>query len=183
MAVNSTDYLLLSAIRHGDQKAFELFFHKYYSPLCIYASRYVKQDAVAEEIVSDVFYKFWQKRQELPVIDSVQAYLYTSTRNHALDYLRKNSSLQEDIDAYTEQVKATGFGSQDDEDLSLKEFLAQLETRINDLPKQRQLIFRLHKLQGLSCPEIATQLGLSERTVQNQVFRAVQYLKEVHLAD
>ena len=171
------DEPLWQAIRQDDDQAFKLVFVKYYTPLCEYAARFFVAEPEVEELVADVFLKLWQKRMSLTITSNLKAYLYKMVKHQVLGHLRiKNDAATQSLE---ENLKQTPTSEMNPFwQLSYQEFLHKLEEKIKELPEQRQRIFRLNKLEGCSYSEIAQQLNLSEKTVKNQVFRAVQYLRQ-----
>lgn len=177
----SVDDQLWQAIRRGEPSAFKLLFVKYYPPLCKYGFRYLPDESAVEELVADTFLKLWNKRSSLRITSSLQAYLYRMVKHQTLGYLRTEKNT-----FFTQSLEETALQPSAPEmnpfwQLSYQDFLHNLEEKIKNMPEQRQRIFRMNKLDGLSYSEIAQRLNLSEKTVKNQVFRAVQYLRETNL--
>lgn len=158
-----------------DVKAFESFYYLLYDPLVKFCTMYVYQREVAEEIVSDIFVKSWMSRSDLQHLQRADTYLFVSVKNQSLNYLKKYSSIrlvQADdsqdailVDAANPQVQ-----------LERKELNFFLDKAINDLPLQCRIIFKLIKEDGLKYKEVAEILGISHRTVQTQLFRAIKKL-------
>ena len=175
------DEQLWRAVQQDDEEAFKILFVRYYTPLCEYAAHFLPIEPAVEELVADVFLKLWHKRTSLRITASLKAYLYKMVKHQVLGYLRmvKDTSFLP-LDENQWQTPATEMNPF--QQLSHQEFLQDLEQSIKQLPEQRQRIFRLNKLDGLSYSEIAQRLNLSEKTVKNQVFRAVQYLRQTDVA-
>lgn len=158
-----------------DVKAFESFYYLLYDPLVKFCTMYVYQREVAEEIVSDIFVKSWMSRSNLHHLQRADTYLFVSVKNQSLNYLKKYSSIrlvqEEDsddailIDTANPQVQ-----------LERKELNFFLDKAINALPLQCRIIFKLIKEDGLKYKEVAEILGISPRTVQTQLFRAIKKL-------
>ena len=85
---------LSDRVRRGDLAAFEEIFRAMHAPLCEVADSYVQSQAVAEEIVQDLFFAIWMKRDRLPNVDSLQAYLFTAARNRCLHHLRHRAMVR-----------------------------------------------------------------------------------------
>lgn len=173
MEVDNTDELLFAAVKRGDSDAFELLFKSYYSALCRTSLLIVKDDDVAEELVSDVFLTIWTNRNEIEIRKSILGYLVFSVRNRSLNYLKKGKKVLVGLHAITNELNVVEDPSQL---LVSKETLKEWENRIKTLPPQRQKIFRMNKLEGLRYREIAEILSLSEKTVRNQVQLAIRDL-------
>lgn len=170
-----TDQLLVDMFKEGNEKALELIFVKYYATLCDYTAFIVKNDSLAEEIVSDVFVNLWHKREELLISISLKAYLYASARNAALNSIRKKkikfTTLSKSLQA-SHSTQVTPY-----EQIKEQELAAGLHQIIAQLPTQRRRIFLLNWKEGLRISQIAIELNLSESTVKNQLQSAYRFLK------
>jgi RNA polymerase sigma-70 factor (family 1) len=173
MQDTGAEFLLLNAIRQGDEKALEMVFLRYYSLLSRYAGRMLKSEADGQEVAADVFLTFWEKRQSIEVKASLRQYLLAMTRHRALRRLKTKGR----VPASLELTKEYEANAEIEEEPCLS--TDHLATYINQLPPQRRYIFQLNKIEGLSYPEIAQRLGISEKTVKNHVYRAMLQLKEL----
>lgn len=180
MADNKIDLLLFDAIKRDDEKAFKVLFLKYYAHLCRYASKFLNNDPVVEELVSDLLLHVWNGRKELNIRHDMKSYLLLAVKNRVLNYKRSriflHSAFQEEL---TELDHATTESPL--EQLINHELMAEIDRKIAQLPEKRQLMFRLHKVEGLAYSEIADKMNVTEKTVKNQVFRAVKILKDTTL--
>lgn len=147
---------------------FSVIFKTYYAPLCLYAMHYVSGDVEqAKDIVQECFVRAWQNQAEC-----TRPYLYTCVRNACIDHLRKKSTLlteplPRDLDGYITDAEA--------QDRSLRE--ARLWSIIEQLPERCRQIFLMNKRDGMKYKEIATELGLSEKTVEHQISKALKLLR------
>jgi RNA polymerase sigma-70 factor (ECF subfamily) len=169
-----SDKILLNRIKRDDQQALETLFEKYYTRLCDFAFQYVRSFDLAEEVVSDAFFKIWQKRDTITSSGNFKAYLYTVVRHRALDLLKKEQRPLDSLDALPAETASSQY--QPDEELLFKEFKNHIEALINTLPPRRKLIFKMSRLEGFTYHEIADILSISIRTVQNQMVEAVKQL-------
>jgi RNA polymerase sigma-70 factor (family 1) len=157
---------------YDDQTAYKELFTCFYKSLQQFACSFVRSHETAEEIVSDVFMKVWKKRAGLVRIHNLKLYLFISTKNSALNYLRsqKRSVLQPE--QYQVQLQSIYF---DPEKLMLTaEMMSRVQKAIADLPPRCQLIFKLVKEDGLKYREVAELLNLSTKTVENQMTTAIR---------
>jgi RNA polymerase sigma-70 factor (family 1) len=179
----NAESLLLDAIRQGDEKALEMVFLRYYRLLSRYASGILKNEAEGQEVAADVFMTFWEKRASIQVKESLRQYLFAMTRHRTLRRLKTISRQPASQELTAEAVAAYERSRMEEEETAVHESLSaeSLSIYISQLPPQRRHIFELNKLEGLSYPEIAERLGISERTVKNQVYRAMLQLKELSL--
>jgi RNA polymerase sigma-70 factor (family 1) len=166
----------LEGIRAGDPSAFETLFHAYYAPLCSFAYRYLGARDLAEEIVQEVFLCIWERRESWDVRTSVRSYLLTSVRNAALSYLRHERVVrrrQAEVRDSHESVAASP------EACALEaETVVAVRQAIARLPDRCRLVFTLHREQGLTYTEVAEALGISPRTVEVQIGRALKSLRK-----
>lgn len=175
-----TDHIYLQCIKENDQEALEALFEKYYYQLCDFSFQFVRSFDLTEEVVSDVFLKIWKNRRNLQINSSFKAYLYTATRNQALNYLKKENRDFETLDVVDNTVSEN---YQPDEELIFKELENRVEILINTLPPRRKLIFKLSRIEGFTYREIADILSISIHTVQNQMVQAVKQLASYSILD
>lgn len=152
------------------KEQFSEYFHTFYRPLCIHALHYLQDTSEAEDVVQETFTNFWEKLQTENIV-SVKSYLYTAVRNNCLTKIR---------DAKPTTPIDQGFM---DESLTEEEQTerAEMESRIwqmiDELPERRREIFLMAKRDGMRYKDIAEQTGLSVKTVENHVLRAMQSLR------
>jgi RNA polymerase sigma-70 factor (ECF subfamily) len=175
------DAELVTRIRAGDQAAFESVFHAYTRQLCAFAFRYVGSREAAAELVQDVFLWIWQQRDRWEVHGAVRSYLYRAVRNRALDFLKHEGVERrwaQEVEAGTRDGMAVGQGpTPPDRALDIKMLAAALEGALADVPERRREIFLLRWKHGMSYAEIGVQLGISPKTVENQLARVLHYLR------
>lgn len=167
---------LLKRIARDDHEAFKTVFQEYYPQLCRFAQRFVKSDDIVRELVQNVFEKLWQGRYERKIHTSLKAYLYKGVRNQALDYLKH----QDVVRRWTEESQSIEFTQKwVDEEFHQEELLRTVERAIESLPDRRRLIFTLHWSEGLTYREIADVLGISIKTVEAQMGRALKTIRSL----
>ena len=159
--------------RFDDQQAYKELFTSLYAYLFQFAKSLVKAKEPAEEIISDVFIKVWEKRKDLEKIENLKIYLYVSTRNCAYNYLDKQKrSATNPLDDIQADVTSLYF---DPEQLLITaDMLARIQKAIDQLPPKCKMIFKLAKEDGLKYKEVAEVLNISVKTVENQLAIAIQ---------
>lgn len=171
-----TTSVLFNEIRLGSSEAFNKLFSLYYDRLVSFAQQYTRQPESAEELVSELFVKIWIKRETLAMITNPQAYLFISVKNACLNMIRDNRKhfLLFPVPHQDEviQVAASYNGTV----LEERELVRILDSAVAALPEQRRLIFKLLKQDGLKSKDVAIILGISVRTVENQLYKAVKTL-------
>lgn len=156
----------------SDEQAYEELFHHFYPSLYQFARSFVKTGQLAEEVVSDVFIRIWQKRTALARIRDLKLYLFISTKNTSLNYLRQQKRNVLLPDDYRVQLSSVYF---DPEELLITaEMINRVQQAINQLPPRCQLIFKLIKDDGLKYKEVAGLLNLSLKTIENQMTLALR---------
>lgn len=163
-----------------DDKAFEQMFKAHYKELHSYANVMLRDEDTAEEIVQSMFLKFWEKRELLNVQTSIKAYLYKCVYNDSLNYLKhqKVKTKYQDFAAYTMNDHHEAASSR----VELTELKYKLQEALNELPEHCRTIFQMSRFEELKYREIAEQLDLSIKTVENQMGKALKILR-LKLAD
>ncbi len=165
--------------QYNDETSFEQLFKTHYNALHAYAQVILKDEDVAEEIVQGMFLKFWEKRESLQ-IQSVKAYLYKCVYNDSINYLKqeKTKSKYQEFTVHTMNTEHEPAAAK----VELKELQKHLREALNQLPEQCRTIFQMSRFDELKYREIADQLGLSIKTVENQMGKALKILR-LKLAD
>jgi RNA polymerase sigma-70 factor (family 1) len=166
---------LITDLKNGKTSALNVVFRQYYAPLCLFAARMTKDTTASEDIVGEVFVRFWARHTHFESPDNIKAFLYISTRNACLNYIK---SQQRTAITYKEVAYLTdekdGFVLNE---MVRAEVLKEVMTEIETLPAQCRKIFKMSYLEGLKNDEIAACLEISVHTVRNQKQRALQLLK------
>ena len=161
-----------------DQKSFEEVFKLFYERLLNFCLHYIKNREVAEEIISDVLFRIWEKRKELSHVQNIENYLFIMVKNQSLNYTKQFSNYRV---AYFEETEDHQLLNTDDpgKELERKELVFKMNQAIETLPQQCKIIFILVKEEGLKYKEVAHILGISPRTVESQLVRAMQKLDKI----
>ena len=173
---NKEELEILQKIAKNDRKVFEQVFKSHYTDLCRFAMRYVREEITSEEIVQEVFINIWERRTELNINSSIKAYLFTAVRNRSFNYIKlqlPKEHQKTDVDALSElQI------DNNEDDLRLEELKAYVNEAIDLLPKKCKAIFILSRTAGMTYKEIADEMDISVKTVENQVGLALKKLRE-----
>jgi RNA polymerase sigma-70 factor (ECF subfamily) len=171
--VRDLDFEILSGLRNGDKKSFNLLFESYYENLCHYTASILHDHDSAEDIVQDLFADIWIQRNRLNIETSLSSYLYRSVYHATLDYL-KHLKVRDRFESVLSLQPPISY----DDSMVISEMAKQIENSINQLPEQCRLIFKLSRVENLKYREIAEKLEISENTVDTQIRRALNRLKE-----
>lgn len=172
--IGTTDYI---SIKLTDETQFRSIFDKYYISLCMFANQYVKNDALAADIVQECFVKLWQLRDDFMYVHQIKSFLYTSVRNKSLNELEHTKVMNE----YAQKVQEMSKDSFFQDKVIAEESYRILVDAIEKLPPQMKSIMQL-ALEGKSNPEIAETLNISGETVHSQKKIAYRKLR-VYLKD
>lgn len=152
---------------------YEELFTSNHKNLCRLANRIVNNKAGAEDIVQDVFLKVWNSRETIQTDRPLEGYLYTATTNAALNYLESLSRLNK---FRKEFVPANEEGTS--QNISVKELQAEFQKALDRLPPKCKVIFILSRFEGQRYKQIAEQLNISVKTVENQMGKALEIMRE-----
>jgi RNA polymerase sigma-70 factor (ECF subfamily) len=178
--MDSSNLQLIKNIRQGDVAAFEILYKEYYIYLCLISEHIVKNPSDAEEIVSDVFIRFWNIRERIEITTSIKAYLVRSVYNASLNHL----------ESFRLQNRLTDRFNNSDYELLIwdnnytlgqlfeREILEILEKGISDLPDACRQIFLLSRNENMKYSDIAGKLDISVNTVKTQMKIALARLRE-----
>ncbi len=154
--------------------AMEILFRRHYSEVCRAVYRIIPQTETAEDIAQEVFLELWKKRSQLTISISLKSYLRRAAVNRALNHLRDQKMKWSD-DAELPAIPDSGPGIP--EQLEIAELQRMVDQYINQLPEKCRLVFVLSRFESLSHAEIAAQLGISHKTVENQMTKALRFLR------
>lgn len=176
---NNTESEILSLLQKGNVYAYELIFRRYYVSLCGFATRFVQQPEPAEEIVQNIFLKLWEKRENISIDTSLKSYLFRSVYNSCNNHLA-HIKIQNKYISFAKQAILRNEGLSDPvmDSLTYKELNDNIAEAIERLPSECKKIFKMSRFDGLKYMEIAGQLGISVKTVETQISRALIRLRD-----
>jgi RNA polymerase sigma-70 factor (family 1) len=169
---------LFEKLAAGDEQAFRRVFHYYAPRLLHFVLDIVKSEAVAEEIVQDVFMKLWMNREAVAEKDNPSSWLFTVASHQAITFLRRMSVERRFIDHIKQQVQEARLLNPTEDQLLLRENEALLYKAMNTLPPQQKLIYKMSRWDKLTHKEIADRLDISPNTVKNHIVTAVQSITD-----
>jgi RNA polymerase sigma-70 factor (ECF subfamily) len=177
---NGQEYL--QGLIEGKEKAFRLIMDHWYSRLYNFANGYLNHEENTKEVLQDVFLRLWDHRDKLAVNTVLNAYLFTLTRNRCIDIIRKERlMLQFRTDKQDEYHRLTeNFDALSDpilDDLFAMEIQVEITKAVNGLPEQCRKVFVLSRTNGMKNKEISETLGLSEKTVESHLTKALKTIK------
>lgn len=170
------EHILVAEVRKGRVRAFDKLFDKYSQRLYSFAMSLLKTHEDAEEVVQEVFLRIWQKRKELVETTSFKSFLFTIAKNIIVDHFRKKIKEKNYREFLLERYDYDN--SSPDMNIEYKELYKILVKTIEKLPERRKQIYKLSRNEGLSHKEIASRLGISINTVENQINLALKIIKK-----
>lgn len=153
-----------------NEKSFSNLYENYYVRLCRFVYFYVNSKDLAEEVVQDFFTALWEKRNRLIIKTNIESYLYIAVKNEAFGKLKKRMKAN----------KNEGLKENDEDSVPVFDtevFNRKLEQAIGTLPDKCRMIYCLKYIEGLTGKEIAHYLEISEKTVETQIYRALNKLR------
>ena len=180
--MNLSEANILRKLKEGDEDTYVLLFREYYVPLCNYSRRFLGRKDLAEDIVSETFFNIWTKRDKIDIRTSLKAYLFHAVCKNSLYYLRKTKK-EEMLEDYlvkhsTDNKGLYKFTAETPSDLLLmKDLSEKIQAGIDRLPPQQQTAFKLKRYEGKKNREIAEIMGLSVKTVEMHLAKAMLSLR------
>ncbi len=171
-----SEALIRKAFAENPNEGIKRLFHCYHALLCSHAVRFVSSKAIAEDIVSDLFYEFHSRELYLSITTSYRAYLFASVRNRAFDYvkreMRRNNSLESASHVSIQPAQ------EPDSITQYEDLYHDVEAAIDAMPVKRRQIYIMHRFDGRKSRDIASELGVSVRTVEAHLYQALRQIKE-----
>ncbi|MEO5978707.1 MAG: RNA polymerase sigma-70 factor [Chryseolinea sp.] len=168
-----TDDELLELFQAENISAFDEVYNRYWKSLYSACYKRVQSRETAEEIVQDLFASLWINRNTIRVAN-LSAYLFAAIKYKVINHMAREVSRKRYV---SDQANVITNDNSTEESVFLNDFHQALEREIEKLPAKRQMIFRLHKNEHLSMKQVASRMGISEKTVENQYGKALKVLK------
>lgn len=166
------DKTIIEQIKQGNYGSFHILFDKYYGALCAYAFEITQNKEASKDIVQELFIKLWNIRNRLDIKSNVNAYLFRACKNGALNYMRYENARYKSFkspDLPSPQISH--------DFLEEQEFVAFVNQCIDELPERSKQVFLLSRFEELKQKEIADKLNISVKTIKNQIWKSLQYLR------
>jgi RNA polymerase sigma-70 factor (ECF subfamily) len=164
---------IIQGILEGNRLCFQSVFSDYYDRLCQYAFTILRDMDESEDLVQTMFVKWWERREEIMINQTVKAYLYRSVYNLCMNQLEhrqvKKKHLDHSIHEWANEKQLP--------EVFPNELEESISSAINQLPEQCKIIFKMSRYDELRYTEIANKLGISPNTVENQISKALKFLR------
>lgn len=166
---------ILHDFANNDKQAFDELYYLYYPKLYFYSKSFLKIEDGIDDLLQEVFVKLWLNRRNIKKTETFNAYLYTITRNTLLNEIRSRLKTSDFKNKFLYQSVAEDFSTNNK--VEYEDMKHQIDLYIQELPEKRRKVYLLSKEDGLSNAEIAEQLGISVKTVEDHMTHALKFLR------
>jgi len=173
MDKNSPDDILLEGIREDSELAFKALFDKYYRSICYASAKIYNDPHKSKDFAQEVFLDVWKKRKTIKIHSSLGAFLRRAVVNKTIDYIRSQRfDFDDSPDLGDKQIQQSN-------SLEYSELKDLIHQTADQLPDRCRLVFMMSRFEEMSHKEIAKKLEISEKTVENQITKALKLLRSV----
>jgi RNA polymerase sigma-70 factor (family 1) len=166
---------LLRLLQTGDEKAFATIYNHYWKKMFYVAAQKLQSLGEAEEVVQDIFMELWRRKEEIHITTCLSSYLATCVKYKVINVLAKKSRQRTFRQHAASQLTLADHSTE--QTLQLEELKRQLSAYTSRLPEKCRLVFQLSREEGFSHKQIAASLGISEKTVESHLTKALRALK------
>ncbi|RYY07774.1 MAG: RNA polymerase sigma-70 factor [Sphingobacteriaceae bacterium] len=167
---------LIIRLKKGNMAAFKQIYERYWFNFYKYAYNIIREKEIAEEIIQEVFFSLWEKRDTLAITHSLEAYLFKAVRYQTLNFIRSKKIRTDYAASYVAFETATVDNS-NEENIQVYDLKKHIEIEVSKLPDKCQQIFRMSRDEHLAIKTISDVLNLSHKTVENQLTKALKHLR------
>jgi RNA polymerase sigma-70 factor (ECF subfamily) len=172
---NRNERELVNELIRGELPAFDALFEKYYKKLYYFALGYLRSEEDAEDLIQEVFVKIWETRKDIKEYLSFNSFLYTITYHAVLKHFRKKGREKKYVDRYAAGLKE--YIDITTAEVEYSNTLERVNIFVEQLPEKRKQIFIMSRYEGFDNTEIAKKLNISKKTVENQIYQALKFLR------
>ncbi|MDD4191427.1 MAG: RNA polymerase sigma-70 factor [Mangrovibacterium sp.] len=178
--MNSGFHVDIRLLREGDKAAFEAVYHEFFGILYALGSQYLLRAEDAEEMVQEAFLKLWEVRSRLDENSNIKNFLYTITKNNCLNFIRNEQIASSHLSRYYDELQYhyEALYLLEDDYAGLEELKLKIDEAIDALPLKWKNIFRMSREEELRYKDISKRLGISEKTVEATITKALKKLRE-----
>ncbi len=165
----------LQSMKAGQESALQKIFKHYYKYLVVTGYNITGDNEKAKDLVQDVFFELWKKREQIEIQSSLKAYLRRAVVNRSLNYIKTQKRFDFGDENFDAQTPDKTFSAQ--KNLEAQDLKAAINDAIDSLPAKCKAIFILSRFEKLSHKEIATKLDISTKTIENQITKALKIVR------
>lgn len=166
---------ILHSLKEGNHQAFENIFVAYFNKVKYFIEKIIRSGDDAEDLAQDIFVRLWNNREKIDTEKSFDAYLFTMAYNASCNFI-KHLSVKENYEKY---IIPSSDHTDPETLLYAKEIALLIEMTVEQMPEQRKKIYRLSRNEGLKNEEIARELDISKKTVENQLSLALKEIRKI----
>ena len=172
---NEATKALLEAVRQGRKPALQKVFDLHYAEVCRAIYKLIPDSALMEDLAQEVFIRFWEKREQIEIAESIGGYLHRMAVNEALAHLRRRRFFEDVSEAAHLPAAAA---DRPETELLHQDLSLRLNAALNTLPPRCRVVFHLSRFEEMSYREIADKMDISIKTVENQMGKALRLLRQ-----
>lgn len=166
---------IVKLLMKGDEAAYEVIFKEFYRPLSLFANKYLQDVEMSKDLVQEMFFYLFEKRETLNIHTSLKSFLYQSVKNRCLNQL-KSSKLHE---AHHKVIlNAQSINLVEDDEVEMAELEDRIASIVAEMPPQTKRVFEMSRFDGIDNQAIADELNISKRTVETHISSALRRLRE-----
>lgn len=165
----------LQSMKAGKESALQKIFKHYYKYLVVTGYNITGDNEKAKDLVQDVFFELWKKREKIEIQSSLKAYLRRAVVNRSLNYIKTQKRFDFGDENFDAQTADRTFSAQ--KNLEAQDLKSALNNAIDSLPAKCKAIFILSRFEKLSHKEIAAKLDISTKTIENQITKALKIVR------
>lgn len=173
MSEHLIDNQLIDRLKHDDDIALSIIYKKYWQMLYVSAYNILKDQQACEDIIQELFIKLWHNRHLVEINVSLKAYLYASIRYEVYRQIRSGTVRSDIYDNLQKRIQTPDTYY----NIEYKELIDQINLVVNKLPEKCREVYKLSREEQLSHKQIAERLNISPKTVENQITKALRYLR------
>ncbi len=166
---------LVTQLKAGCESAFRIIYHKYWSLVFNFTRLYISSPSEAEEVVQEVFVKFWEARHILDTDKPLKGFLFIITRNLIFNKFRRNFN---EVNYKMTVLKGVSQSYEIEDDIEVNDLKLFIDKLIEELPIRQKEVFKLSREKNLTHHEISTLLSISEKTIERHITEAIKFIKK-----
>lgn len=170
----------IDLLKDGDIATYEAIYNEFFGTLFSLCYQYVSKPADAEEIVQDSFLKLWEVRTRLDDHTNIKNFLYTIAKNNCLNFIRNEQIASFHLKKYSEELTSNyeALCLLNDDFGKIEELKFRIDQAVDSLPERWKAVFRMSRDENLRYRDIAQKLGISEKTVEANITKALKKLRK-----
>jgi len=171
-----SDLQLVALLKQGEEQALSELYMRYWDKLLVVAANHLDSPEEAEEVLQDIFFSLWQRRETLALKYSLATYLSVAVKYRIINLMDKQYRLRHKMESRIADAELLSPSAETG--LLEKELMEQIAAAVKRLPEKCRIVFTMSREQGLSHKQIAAELNISEKTVTNHLTKAMKDLKD-----